>query len=151
MLIRPRPSAPHAASPSRYLQGARGLWAGLLATVGHAAERYADRPEAQQFIDEMQQKHGFDKDALTYIFRRAEYLPSVIKYISPPKDPTGVRSWQRYRSRFVEPVRIKAGVAFWDRYQDAIRAASAAKASSCSSRAKRSLSSMDRCGEFVMV
>jgi len=101
-----------------------GLLAGLLATVGHAAERYADRPEAQQFIDEMQQKHGFDKDALTYIFRRAEYLPSVIKYISPPKDPTGVRSWQRYRSRFVEPVRIKAGVAFWDRYQDTIRAAS---------------------------
>ncbi len=93
------------------------------ATVGHAAERYADRPEAQQFIDEMQHKHGFDKDALTYIFRRAEYLPSVIKYISPPKDP-GVRSWQRYRGRFIEPVRIRAGVAFWERHQDAIRAAS---------------------------
>jgi membrane-bound lytic murein transglycosylase B len=71
----------------------------------------------------MQQRHGFDKDALTYIFRRAEYLPSVIKYISPPKDP-GVRSWQRYRSRFIEPVRIKAGVAFWDRHADTIRAAS---------------------------
>ena len=101
-----------------------GLLAGLLATVGHAAERYADRPEAQQFIDEMQQKHGFDKDALTYIFRRAEYLPSVIKYISPPKDPTGVRSWQRYRSRFIEPVRIKAGVRFWDTYADTLKAAS---------------------------
>ena len=98
--------------------------AGLLATpAGHAAERYADRPEAQQFIEEMQQKHGFDKDALTYIFRRAEYLPPVIKAISPPKDP-GVRSWQRYRSRFIEPMRIRAGVTFWDRYQDAIRAAS---------------------------
>jgi membrane-bound lytic murein transglycosylase B len=71
----------------------------------------------------MQQRHGFDKDALTYIFRRAEYLPSVIKYISPPKDP-GVRSWQRYRSRFIEPVRIKAGVAFWDRHADTIRTAS---------------------------
>ena len=76
------------------------------------------------FIEEMQQKHGFDKDALTFIFRRAEYLPSVIKYISPPKDPVGVRSWQRYRGRFIEPVRIKAGVAFWDRHQDTIRAAS---------------------------
>ena len=95
----------------------------LAATASPAAERYADRPEAQQFIDEMQQKHGFDKEALTYIFRRAEYLPPVIKAISPPKDP-GVRSWQRYRGRFIEPVRIKAGVAFWDRYQDTIRAAS---------------------------
>ena len=93
------------------------------AATGHASERYADRPETQQFIEEMQQRHGFDKDALTYIFRRAEYLPSVIKYISPPKDP-GVRSWQRYRSRFIEPVRIKAGVAFWDRHADAIRTAS---------------------------
>ncbi len=105
-----------------------GLAASLVAatghaTVGHAASRYADRPEAQQFIDEMQQKHGFDKDALSYIFRRAEYLPAVIKYISPPKDP-GVRSWQRYRGRFIEPVRIKAGIAFWDRHQDAIKAAS---------------------------
>lgn len=100
------------------------LLAGLLASVtAHAAERYADRPEAQQFIAEMQQRHGFDKDALTYIFRRAQYLPSVIKAISPPKDP-GVRSWQRYRGRFIEPVRIKAGVAFWERYQDAIKAAS---------------------------
>lgn len=100
------------------------LIAGFAAAAsGHASERYADRPETQQFIEEMQQRHGFDKDALTYIFRRAEYLPSVIKYISPPKDP-GVRSWQRYRSRFIEPVRIKAGVAFWDRHADTIRTAS---------------------------
>lgn len=100
----------------------------LLALAGtglsHAAERYADRPETQQFIEEMQQRHGFDKDALTFIFRRAQYLPSVIKAISPPKDPVAVRSWERYRSRFIEPVRIKAGVAFWDRHQDTIRAAS---------------------------
>lgn len=103
---------------------ALALLAGLAAAaIGHAAERYADRPEAQQFIEEMQQRHGFDKDALTYIFRRAEYLPTVIRYISPPKDP-GVRSWQRYRSRFIEPVRIKAGVAFWERHADTIRAAS---------------------------
>lgn len=111
------------ASPRLHL--ALSLLAGLLATTAsHAAQRYADRPEAQLFIEEMQQKHGFDKDALTFIFRRAEYLPSVIKYISPPKDPVGVRSWQRYRGRFIEPVRIKAGVAFWDRHQDTIRAAS---------------------------
>jgi len=101
------------------------LLAGLLSlfVTGARAERYADRPEARQFIDEMSQKHGFDKDALTYLFRRAEYLPSVIKYISPPKDP-GVRSWQRYRGRFIEPVRIKAGLAFWNRHEATIKAAS---------------------------
>jgi membrane-bound lytic murein transglycosylase B len=104
---------------------ALALFAGLTtATLSQAAERYAERPETQQFIEEMQQRHGFDKDALTYIFRRAQYLPSVIKAISPPPDPTSVRSWQRYRGRFIEPVRIKAGVAFWDRHRDSIKAAS---------------------------
>ena len=95
-----------------------------LCGTGQAAERYADRPETRQFIEDMQQRHGFDKDALTYIFRRAQYLPSVIKAISPPRDPVAVRSWQRYRGRFIEPVRIKAGVAFWERYQDSLQAAS---------------------------
>ncbi|MDD3354361.1 lytic murein transglycosylase B [Zoogloea sp.] len=95
-----------------------------LSAPTHAAPRYADRPEAQQFIEEMEQRHGFDRDALNYLFRRAEYLPSVIKAISPPKDPVSVRSWQRYRSRFIEPIRVKAGLAFWDRHASTIRQAS---------------------------
>ncbi|HMV17315.1 MAG TPA: lytic murein transglycosylase B [Rhodocyclaceae bacterium] len=98
---------------------ASALAAGPLA----AAERYADRPDVQQFIAEMKERHGFDPDALTFIFRRATFQPAVIKAISPPKDP-GVRSWQRYRGRFIEPVRIKAGVRFWDAYAETIKAAS---------------------------
>ena len=39
---------------------ALALLAGLAAAaIGHAAERYADRPEAQQFIEEMQQRAEF--------------------------------------------------------------------------------------------
>ena len=112
-------------STLRPLTGAVSLLAAL-AFLGHAhaADRYADRPETQQFINEMHERHGFDKDALTFIFRRAQYLPSVIKAISPPRDPVAVRSWQRYRGRFIDPVRIKAGVAFWERHRESIRAAS---------------------------
>ena len=112
-------------STLRPLTGAVSLLAAL-AFLGHAhaADRYADRPETQQFINEMHERHGFDKDALTFIFRRAQYLPSVIKAISPPRDPVAVRSWQRYRGRFIDPVRIKAGIAFWERHRESIRAAS---------------------------
>lgn len=107
------------------LAGAASLLISLAAPeYARAAERYADRPETQQFIQEMHERHGFDKDALSYVFRRAQHLPSVIKAISPPLDPVAVRSWQRYRGRFVEPIRIKAGLAFWARHQDSIRAAS---------------------------
>jgi membrane-bound lytic murein transglycosylase B len=88
-------------------------------------ERYGDRPEDRQFIEDMVSRHGFDREALSYIFQRAQYQPSVIKAISPPPSNTpGVRSWLRYRSRFVEPIRIKAGMSFWDRYQPWISAAS---------------------------
>ena len=107
------------------LAGAASLLFSLAAPeYALAAERYADRPETQQFIQEMHERHGFDKDALSYVFRRAQHLPSVIKAISPPVDPVAVRSWQRYRGRFIEPIRIKAGLAFWARHQDSIRAAS---------------------------
>jgi hypothetical protein len=47
MLTRRRPTAPPARSSSRYLQGARGLWAGLLATVvvlaASCGDPFADR------------------------------------------------------------------------------------------------------------
>jgi membrane-bound lytic murein transglycosylase B len=54
--------------------------------------------------------HGMDQAALAKLFRATPPLPRVIKAIMPPRDP-GVRSWQAYRSRFVEPIRIAAGQA----------------------------------------
>jgi membrane-bound lytic murein transglycosylase B len=56
-------------------------------------------------------RHGFDVDALSALFGRTKPIAAVIKAIMPPKDP-GVRSWQAYRSRFVEPKRIAAGRRF---------------------------------------
>ncbi|HWU85501.1 MAG TPA: lytic murein transglycosylase B [Rhodocyclaceae bacterium] len=86
--------------------------------------RYSQRADVQAFMTEMESKHDFPETWLTRQFDAAEFQPSVIKYILPPSKP-GVRSWQSYRSRFVEPKRIAAGLAFWQQNAAMIKRASA--------------------------
>jgi membrane-bound lytic murein transglycosylase B len=86
----------------------------LLATCSLAeaqAANYAARADVAQFVDEMGERHGMDRAALADLFRQTRHLPAVIKAIMPPRDP-GIRSWQAYRARFVEPKRIAAGHRF---------------------------------------
>ncbi len=90
----------------------------LLATCGLVeaqAANYAARADVARFIDEMTERHGMDRAALADLFRQTRHLPAVIKAIMPPRDP-GVRSWQAYRARFVEPKRIAAGHRFIQAY-----------------------------------
>ncbi len=77
-----------------------------------------------EFIEQMGDEHGFDRAELESLFRRAQYLDSVVRLINPP--PAGkAKNWTAYRERFVEARRIKAGVAFWDRYEAALQRAEA--------------------------
>ena len=85
---------------------------------------FAARAEVQAFVQEMAARHGLDPAALDAAFRRTQPLPAVIKAIMPPADP-GVRSWQAYRARFVEPRRIAAGRAFMQRHAATLARASA--------------------------
>jgi len=59
----------------------------------------------------MQARHGFEPKTLRKLFAKAKHIDAVIKAVMPPKDPA-IRSWQTYRSRFVEPRRIAAGLRF---------------------------------------
>jgi membrane-bound lytic murein transglycosylase B len=88
------------------------------------AENYAQRDDVRAFAQEMQDRHGFDADALIALFRQTKPIASVIKAIMPPKDP-GVRSWHAYRERFVEPRRIAAGQRFMRAYVADLAAAEA--------------------------
>ncbi len=75
-----------------------------------------------EFIDQASTEHGLDRDELQSVFRRAQYLDSVVRLINPP--PAGkAKNWTAYRERFVEPRRLKAGLAFWDRYEATLRRA----------------------------
>ena len=82
-----------------------------LTSCGLHAQNYAQRDDVQTFVADMQARHGLNAEVLTDLFRSTKPVPAVIKAIMPPKDP-GVRSWQAYRGRFVEPKRIAAGRRF---------------------------------------
>ena len=81
-----------------------------------AKNDYSRRPDVQAFIAEMAQKHGFVESELAFLFARARFYPSIVELITPPANPR-VRSWQVYRSRFIDPVRIGGGVALWTKYE----------------------------------
>nr|WP_313798881.1 lytic murein transglycosylase B [Denitromonas iodatirespirans] len=88
-----------------------------------AGNGYEAHPEAIRFADEMAQAHGLAAGDILATLGRIERNDRVIRLISPPSRP-GVRSWARYRSRFIEPVRIEGGVAFWHTHADTLRRAS---------------------------
>jgi len=89
-----------------------------------AARSFAVRDDVRVFVEEMESRHGFDRAKLLAIFGQIQPLPAVIKAIKPPADP-GIRSWQAYRGRFVEPRRIAAGLRFWAEHSGELRSASA--------------------------
>jgi membrane-bound lytic murein transglycosylase B len=95
----------------------------LLALNANAAS-YAERDDVRVFITEMQTRHGLDAERLTALFDKTHAIPFVLKAIAPPADP-GIRSWQTYRQRFIEPRRIAAGLDFWHKHETALARAQA--------------------------
>lgn len=81
-----------------------------------ACDDFTQRPDVREFVIDMQSRHGFAAAELLRKFHRIHCIPAVIKAIQPPANPA-IRSWQTYRSRFVEPKRITAGVEFWSKHR----------------------------------
>ena len=91
---------------------------------------FANNPNAQQFIDKMVNKHGFDRQQLREILSQAKRLDSVLRLmdnqapttsVKPPSGPNG--AWLRYRKKFITPDNVQNGVVFWNQYEDALNRA----------------------------
>lgn len=91
---------------------------------------FANNPNAQQFIDKMVKKHGFDRQQLQEILSQAKRLDSVLRLmdnqapttsVKPPSGPNG--AWLRYRKKFITPDNVQNGVVFWNQYEDALNRA----------------------------
>jgi membrane-bound lytic murein transglycosylase B len=89
-----------------------GLALGLLPAGAVASVPYLERDEARSFIRELVERHGFEEETLVAAMAQARHEPEVIRLISPPTR-SGVRSWQKYRARFLDRARIEAGLGFW--------------------------------------
>lgn len=94
----------------------------LLAGPAPSDASYLEREDVRSFAREMAEKHGFEVAELLSALHRAEHDPRVIRLITPSSEP-GVRSWQRYRSRFLDASRIENGVTFWQENERALREA----------------------------
>ena len=87
---------------------------------------FAGNPAAEQFIDKMVSKHGFDRQQLQEIISQARRLDSVLRLMDRqapsvgqlPSGPNG--AWLRYRKQFITPDNVQNGVAFWNQYEDAL-------------------------------
>ncbi len=91
---------------------------------------FANNPNAQQFIDKMVSKHGFNRQQLQEILSQAKRLDSVLRLmdnqapttsVKPPSGPNG--AWLRYRKKFITPDNVQNGVVFWNQYEDALNRA----------------------------
>ena len=82
---------------------------------------YTQRSDVQQFIDEMVEKHGFDRDQLTAKFSTAKRLDGVLESISKPAEK--VLTWKEYRPIFVTSKRIRLGNKFLQKNHEALQRA----------------------------
>ncbi len=98
------------------------LCALFVSATGAGAGGFVQREDVRAFIEEMHDRHGFDRARLMRLFAQAQPQPRVIQAILPPKDPA-VRSWQGYRARFITPSRIEGGLRFWETNREALETA----------------------------
>ncbi|MDR2195054.1 MAG: lytic murein transglycosylase B [Gallionellaceae bacterium] len=80
----------------------------LLAPLQACAD---DFPGLSGFIDEMVQKHGFERAELERTFQQVEHQDAVIEAISRPV--VAPKPWAEYRGSFMTQKQINNGLAFW--------------------------------------
>lgn len=77
-----------------------------------------DLPDLAVFVDEMSQKHGFDRAELTHLFDDVEVKESILKAIARPAEKS--KPWYDYRNIFITDTRVAGGVSFWQQHADAL-------------------------------
>lgn len=82
---------------------------------------FARDPAAAQFIDEMVQQYGFDRQQLATVLSQTQRLDYVLRLMDrqaptgrPAAGPNG--AWLRYRAKFITPDNIQNGVQFYNQY-----------------------------------
>jgi membrane-bound lytic murein transglycosylase B len=81
---------------------------------------WSQRPDVQQFIDEVSVRDNFNRDQLNLIFADVHSDPAVIAAITKPAEG---KPWVQYRTIFIQPTRIAEGREFWNTYADDLQRA----------------------------
>ncbi|MDR0577878.1 MAG: lytic murein transglycosylase B [Candidatus Accumulibacter sp.] len=89
------------------------------------APAFSESPAVQEFIADMQARHGFDAARLTRQFASIRANPAVLRAIAPPAAVEPRRSWRRYSERFLNEPRLAQGLRFWQEHRAALARAEA--------------------------
>ncbi|MDF1587822.1 MAG: lytic murein transglycosylase B [Gammaproteobacteria bacterium] len=92
----------------------------LLSILLMTSVSYADNklPGVEEFIEEMHQKHDFERDKLQHLFERVEVKQPILDAISRPAEKS--KPWYDYRKIFITDQRIQGGVDFWKQHQQTL-------------------------------
>jgi len=93
-----------------------------LAMAAAPAPRAELEPEIRAFVQEMAERHGFDRAALEKTFRETRRLDSIIRAMDAPATAL---PWHEFRLRHITDARIKAGLQFWAENQALLEKAAA--------------------------
>lgn len=89
---------------------------------------YAGYPALDLFIEQMVQKHGFEREYLQGLFSQAKRKQWTLDYLA--KSDQGMKGkprkggWTRYRAQFLDDRHINAGVSFWQQHHATLQRAS---------------------------
>ncbi len=89
---------------------------------------YAGYPALQQFIAQMVEKHGFEREYLNGVFSQARRKQWTLDYLA--KSDQGLKGkpakggWTRYRAQYLDDRHINSGESFWRQHQTALQRAS---------------------------
>jgi len=89
---------------------------------------FAGYARLEQFVDQMVQKHGFEREYLLGLFSQARRKNWTLDYLAKSdqglKGKPAAGGWTRYRAQFLDERHISAGVEFARRYRSALQRAS---------------------------
>lgn len=89
-------------------------------TFANTTNRLSERSDVNAFINEMAQKHHFNKTTLTAWINSATIQPSIIAAMTKPAEKL---PWYRYEKIFLTDKRIADGVNFWRANQSTLEKA----------------------------
>lgn len=89
------------------------LTLGSTTCAADARPNYAHHKQAEAFIADMVNKHGFKRERLEQLFAKTEYRDDIIRLM---KRPAEGKDWKDYRPIFITEKRIQGGVAFWNKH-----------------------------------
>jgi len=94
----------------------------LAGSAGHATTRAELAPEVQAFVQEMVERHGFERETLARALRNTRFMTSIVRAMDAPATAL---PWHEFRLRHINDARLDGGLRFWAEHAAVLERAAA--------------------------